>query len=147
MKHLGNKYEYERQRDENLMRVYRALLSGAPADMPQSDIYQLLVHTPCERFWVSEERAIRVISKMETAYHATLRHMSAQKRRMYREIYHRSSHLMEQKGMSRREAVCEVVASPAPEFYLTPGSAEVILCRIKKKVWYLERKRKLRHLS
>lgn len=147
MKHAGSTFEYEQQRDESLLRAYRALLQNAPDGMPQNDIFALTVQTPCERFWVSEERAVAVISRMASRYHQTLRYMRPQKRRMYREIYRRVAVLMERDSrLSRREAVEEVVAGQAPEFYLTPGSAKVILCRMKKKRWYQERKRRLRHL-
>jgi hypothetical protein len=96
---------------------------------------------------VSEERALAVIANMSSDYNGTMRRMLPQKQRMYQDIYARTMKLMKtNKGMTRAEAVAEVVQSPAPEFFLTPGSAAVILCKMKKKQWYLERKRKLRHL-
>lgn len=144
MKHTNSKFEYEQQRDENLLRVYRSLL-GASSLQNMEDIYRRAVMTPCERFWVSEERALAVVSRMAKDYNGSLHQMWPLKRKMYKEIYKRTQKLMEQ-GYSRAEAVFAVVAQPAPEFYLTPGSAKVILCRMKKKKWYLERKRKLRHL-
>ena len=146
MKHKGSQFEYERQRDENLLRVYRTLM-GSCAVISQQEIYLKTVASPADRFWVSEERAVAVIASMTSDYNGTLRRMLPQKQRMYIEIYKRTQRLMkERKGITRTEAVAEVVQSPAPEFYLTPGSVAVILCKIKKKQWYLERKRKLRHL-
>lgn len=146
MKHKGSAFEYERQRDENLLRVYRTLM-GSLAVTSQCEIYRMVVASPADRYWVSEERAVAVIANMTTDYNGTLRKMLPQKQRMYADIYRRTMKLMKaNKGMTRAEAVMEVVQSPAPEFYLTPGSAAVILCKMKKKQWYLERKRKLRHL-
>lgn len=146
MKHKGSAFEYERQRDENLLRVYRTLM-GTLAVTSQYEIYCKTIASPADRFWVSEERAVAVIASMSSDYNGTLKKMLPQKQRMYTEIYKRTMKLLKaNRGMSRAEAVTEVVQSPAPEFYLTPGSVAVILCKIKKKQWYLERKRKLRHL-
>ncbi len=145
-KHIGSRFEYEEQRDANLMKVYREALS-LPEPLSQSEICHYVSMHGADRFWVSEERALAVISRMYRNYHATLSTMYPLKRKMYREIFARVNRLMKERPcLSRIEAVSEVVASPAPEFYLTPGSVKVILCRIKKKQWYQQRKHRLRHL-
>lgn len=145
-KHKGSKFEYEEQRNVNLLKVYRKVMASADYSTLQADIYKTVVMSQSERFWVSEERADSIICKMRRDYHGTLKRMYPLKRKMYKEIYQRTMQLLEKHPeISRMDAVAEVLAGPAPEFYLTPGSAKVILCIAKKK-WYQERKQKLRHL-
>lgn len=65
---------------------------------------------------------------------------------MYDEILKRTLNVI--KGnpeISLINAVRRVVVEKAPEFYITPESAILIIYRIKKRC-YEERKRKLRHL-
>lgn len=145
-KHKGSKFEYEEQRNLNLLKVYRRVMSTADYSTLQWDIYKKVVMSESERFWVSEERADSIICNMRRDYHGTLKRMYPLKRKMYKEIYQRTMQLLDKHPeMSRVDAIAEVLSGPAPEFYLTPGSAKVILCRAKKK-WYQERRHKLRHL-
>lgn len=145
-KHKGSKFEYEEQRNNNLMRVYREVMATTAYTTKQTEVFKMVAMHEAERFWVSEERALIVVTKMSKAYDATLRNMYPLKRKMYKEIYRRVKELMGRKPkMTRMDAVSEVVSSPAPEFYLTPGSTKVIISRIKK-IWYLQRKHRLRHL-
>ena len=143
MKPLGTKFEYEAERNENLMRAYRQLL-GDVCHISMPNIYDQLVDMPAERFWVSEERAAIVISKMLRG--DRLSDMRPNKREMFREIYRRVKNMRKDNpSLSVCECVHKVVRNAAPKFYLTPGSAKVIICRIKQK-WFDERKKKLRHL-
>ena len=147
MKHKGSHFEYEAERGENLLKVYRQIMSESDGTVMQEDIYRRVVMQPAARFWVSEERALTVLYNMRKDYHGTLRKMYPLKRKMYKEIYRRTEEMITSvPGMTKRDAVSLVVSSPAPEFYLTPGSAEVILCKLKRREWCLKRKQKLRHL-
>lgn len=145
-KHKGSKFEYEEQRNQNLLKVYRKVMAVADYSTLQPDIFKLVVMSESERFWVSEERADAVLCKMLRNGHAALKNMYPLKRKMYKEIFERTMEMMkENPKMTRMEAISVVLAGPAPEFYLTPCSARVILCKAKQK-WYQERKQKLRHL-
>lgn len=65
---------------------------------------------------------------------------------MYEEILKRTLDVIDNNpGIALINAVRMVVAEKAPEFYITPESAIIIIHRIKKRC-YEERKRKLRHL-
>lgn len=97
-----------------------------------SRLMEEVVATPAQRFYVSEERAAIVLSKMLQGQ--SIAHMQLQKRRMFEEIYRRFLALMQRRPYLRyQEAVAIVVNQPAPEFYLTIGSAIVILHRIRKR--------------
>ncbi|MCU6767837.1 hypothetical protein OCV73_02545 [Barnesiella propionica] len=125
------------------MRVYREqILHCDTIKLPQ--IFDLVVNTPSVRFWVSEERAAIVIANMMRG--DKLLKMRNTKREMFFEIYKRAMKLrQEYPEMSVYELAFHVVRQPAPKFYLTAGSAKVIVHKIKKK-WYEERKRKQRYL-
>ena len=63
MKYFGSILEFTRERNEDLMRVYREKLSEASI-IVMPVIFELVAQSPSSRFWVSEERAAIVISAM-----------------------------------------------------------------------------------
>lgn len=143
MKPTGSHFEYEAQRNDDLMNVYhQAIVNASHVCMP--DIYETVANSPSRRFWVSEERAAIVVSAMMRG--DTLGNMRPLKREMYNEIYSRVLKLQEQQPhLPISQLVAQVVEQPAPKFYLTPGSAKVLICKIRKE-WYFQRtKRRLRH--
>ena len=144
MKPHGSRFEYENERNDNLMECYHELLTTAQfVRMP--DIYSKVVNMPSRRFWVSEERAAIVVSAMMRG--DTLKTMRPLKREMYNEIYSRVITLQQENPkLPISQLVAQVVEQPAPKFYITPGSAKVLICKIRKE-WYFQRtKRRLRHL-
>lgn len=144
----GRQFEYRRQRDSALMASYRAALARTPARTPLADVMRITVSAPCERFWVSASRAYGVITDMRQGGNP-LAGMGRNKRQMYAEI-NRRVQLMEQTppggGLKLHELVELVVEQPAPCFYMTPESAKVIICRIRKEEWYKQRLKHLRFL-
>lgn len=142
-KDRGAYFEYEEERNADLMRAFREVRSSHPS-IPLNEVYRIVVDMPSSRFWVSVERASIVISSMTRG--DRLESMILTKREMYYEIYARVLELQKERpDDSIYDLTFDVVNSPAPKFYLKPGSAEVIIHKIKHK-WYDERKRKLRHL-
>ncbi len=144
MKPHGSHFEYENQRNDNLMAVYHEIIVKANyVRMP--DIYEKVANSPSRRFWVSEERAAIVVSAMMRG--DKLKNMRQLKREMYNEIYKRAMKLREEHPfMPISQLVAIVVEQPAPKFYLTPGSAKVLICKIRKQWYYQRTKRRLRHL-
>lgn len=143
MKHHGTKFEYEDERNHDLMSAFHRLIEEADY-ISLADIYNKVVHCPSVRFWVSEERAAIVISRMLKG--DDLHYMSRSKQAMFREIFKRAQEIRKANpDITLFDVAFRVVRQPAPCFYLTPGSAKVIICSAKRK-WYEERKRKLRHL-
>lgn len=125
------------------MRAYHELIKSAQYIL-MPEIYRKVVDMPTRRFWISESRAAIVISAMMKG--DTLENMGPLKREMYNEIYSRVIKLREKKpDLPIIQLVEMVVEQPAPKFYLTPGSAKVLICKIRKE-WYFRRtKRRLRH--
>ena len=123
------------------MRAYREAISECKViHMP--DIFRAVVNKASERFWVSEERAAIVISHIMRG--GKLHNMRPLKQEMFREIHRRVMVLKEQNpDMSLNQLAFFAVRQKAPKFYLTPGSAKVIICKIKKA--YKQRNHHLRH--
>ena len=143
MKPHGSNSEFKQQRNDDLMRAYHELIKSAQYIL-MPEIYRKVVDMPTRRFWISEGRAAIVISAMMKG--DTLENMGPLKREMYNEIYSRVIKLREKKpDLPIIQLVEMVVEQPAPKFYLTPGSAKVLICKIRKE-WYFRRtKRILRH--
>ena len=130
MKHPGAKAIYEKERNEDLMKAYREELAACSVvQMP--DIYKKVVNRKTKRFYVSEERAAIVIAKMMKG--DKLYGMRDTKIDMYNEIYKRVVAMKKKHpDMSTYDLTFKVVQQPAPKFYMTPGSAKVTICKIKK---------------
>jgi len=144
MKNRGSKFELEQERNEDLMRAYREQLEACD-HIRMPEVYARVVDSPSVRFWVSEERASIVIARMFRG--DSLDEMRPLKREMFREIYSRVLALKRQQpGLSIVEMVRRVLQQPAPKFYLTPGTAKVFICKIRKEWYYKRLKRRLRHL-
>ena len=63
MKHPGSCSEFSAQRNAELLRAYRNVLSKKSYFNVNSD-FNMVVNEPCSRFWISEERAMIVVSAM-----------------------------------------------------------------------------------
>lgn len=143
MKPVGSRFEYTEERDKDLIRAYREQIALCRT-IHLPELLERTVNSPSSRFWVSEGRAAIVISEMIRG--DKLEKMNSMKREMFLEIYGRVLNLQsELPTLSIAELVWKVINQPAPKFYITPGSAKVIIHKIKKK-WYEERMQRLRHL-
>lgn len=143
MKNRGSEFEYVEERNNDLMNAYLSQLAACNViRLPQ--IFNNVVNMPSSRFWVSAERAAIVISNMMRG--DTIPNMRKTKREMFYEIYRR---VIELRALHPNKSIYElaliVVQSPAPKFYLTAGSAKVIIYRIKKQ-WFEKRKRKFHRI-
>lgn len=133
--------EYSEERMRDLMRVYDEYISSCRyIRMPE--VYRAIVNMPSRRFWVSDIRATKVVYAMLRG--ETHMNMRSLKREMFGEIFRRVVALREKNPqMSVGDCCSIVVAQPAPKFYLTPGSAKIMVCKARKK-WMAEKRRRLR---
>ena len=133
MKYFGSILDFTQQRNEDLMRAFRALIKDADY-IVMSDIFQRLADSPASRFWVSEERASIVIAAMLAG--RPLPRMRPCKLEMFEEIYRRFLIAREQKpNEAISSLVADIVNQPAPKFYLTPRTVGQFIYRIKNG-WY-----------
>lgn len=143
MKNRGSVFEYARERNDDIMRAYVEQIDSCDRiHLPK--VFSRVVDMPSKRFWVSPERASIVMSNMLRG--DNLSSMRPTKREMFYEIFKR---VMELKALYPKKTIyqltSEVVQQEAPKFYLTAGSAKVIICKIKKQ-WYAKRMQRLRRL-
>ena len=131
MKKKGTISQLQHERDDDLMRAFQQELAGRPHIL-LPEVLNAVVCSPSKRFWVTSERAAIVIYNMMKG--DELEHMRPLKRKMFREIYRRVMKLKANYPQLSIPILTEqVVAEPAPEFYITPGSAKVIISRIRKR--------------
>ncbi len=136
-------FEYRDDRGQNLLEVFNQELGKSEEDLME-EVIQRAVDRPARRFWISEERAQRVLNEMarkplSTRYHPL-------KREMYEEIRRRCDKVERQHPQwTFSRCVCHVVNQPAPKFYLSVSSARVIILEERKRC-AREKMRKLRHL-
>lgn len=133
MKYFGSIMDFTHQRNEDLLRVFKHQLALA-RHIVKSEIFDLVAKSPASRFWVSEERAAVVVSRMLSG--KPLSGMRRNKREMFEEIYRRF--LIERNKNPDKtipELVTVVVNQPAPQFYLTARTVGEFLYRMKNG-WY-----------
>ncbi len=133
MKYFGSILDFTRERNADLMRVYRQKLAEAKI-IVMPVIFEQVAESPASRFWVSEERAAIVISAMATG--KPMPRMRSNKREMFEEIYRRYLIMRDDyPDKSVYELVTKIVNQPAPKFYLTPRTVGEFIYRIKNG-WY-----------
>lgn len=143
MKHHGAVMEYAEERMQDLMRAYDEYISSCNY-IRMSDVYAAIVNMEARRFWVSDIRATKVIYAMLRG--VTIKGMRPLKREMFEEILRRVLAMRKARPELTVRACCSiVVAGPAPKFYLTPGSAKIMVCKARKK-WVQEKLKRLRLL-
>lgn len=144
MRHKGDEFEFKRERNDDLMRAYTRQIADM-RHISSADLYFKVVNTPSERFWVSPRRAAVVISSIIKG--KSLDDMGAMKKEMFLEIYKRVLALKQEAPRAGIYELCKVIVEQsAPKFYLTPESAKVIVCRIRKQ-WFKERRKQFRLFS
>lgn len=133
--------EYAEERLTDLMHVYDDYIASCHyIRMPE--VYERIVNSPAARFYVSDIRATVVVSEMLKG--KKQHRMHPLKREMYEEICRRVQLAKEQFPQWPLRQLCAyVVQQPAPKFYITPGSAKVMVCKARKK-WIKEKLKRLR---
>ena len=119
MKHKGctSDYNYSRMQDiARAFKEYYVKLGGY-----KHNIYDIIARSKSNRYWVSEERAKYVISRISKG--DTLKNFRSTKRRMFFDIYIKyidskiaNPHLSENEHISRG------IHSQANQFYLEPSA-------------------------
>ena len=129
MKKPGSVTEFGPQRDQELLNAFKSQLHLLGA-LPIQELFIRAAKQPASRFWVSERRAAAVISRMMKG--DKILTMNPKKREMFYELFRRVKRLREDSpDMTLSEAAFQAVNSTAPEFYLTPKSARVMIYRLR----------------
>lgn len=140
-KSLGSTLEYTEDRITALMEEYDRYIASCEY-IRMSEVFDHIVNQPCRRFWVSNIRAAVVVSRMLKG--CKMNNMRSSKKEMFQEIFRRVCALKDvHPSMSLSQLVAEVVAQPAPKFYLTASTAKIMIYKAKKE-WYAKKMRRLR---
>lgn len=144
MKHKGSLVEINEERNNDLYNTYRKVLDAAK-HINLDEITFITINSPAKRFYVSEDRATQVVCCVLKGT-KKLSDMIPCRSEMYEEIIARYKILKESNPDSTiKELVGKVIEQPAPKFYITLGSAKVIIARHKIK-WFERKRHQLRHL-
>ncbi len=148
MKVKGSSCDFAQERDADLLRAYREILSGRD-NCSLSEAEERILQSPSRRFWVSEGRAYRVV--LDLLKGKSIDYMIPTRKAMFMEIFRRFLiYRKEHPSLTKMEIVWRVCNEKAPSFYLTKYSVHVILCRVRKEEkrrCYEQRKRRLKFMS
>lgn len=134
MKSFGAVLAFTHERNKALIDAFRKYAEESEY-INLKEIGHKIVNSPAPRFWVSEERATMVVSRILRGK-PVLDTMRPTKRQMFEEIYRRVVRLqMEKPDCPLCHLVCLVVNSPAPKFYMEASSALERLFKIRNG-WY-----------
>lgn len=135
-KHIGSRCDYIDERDTFLLakcKEYDSMCFAEGRNISMRDRMAYAVSQPAPRFWVSESRAKDIVSEMKRGRWKGKKVTTRE--RLARCLYERYVELRKLKPKeSILSLMMDIVNSPAPESFLCPQSAVVILCRHKKKI-------------
>ena len=125
MKKKGSICEFTEERDSDLLKCFRRRL--AQVHLINLDrIFAEVADMPARRFYVSEFRAAVVIR--HHLRHGEWNVKGKRRREMFAEIERRVLAILQKYPDTRfDDALCEVINSPAPCFYLTARSCRTLL--------------------
>ena len=110
--------EFRAERAREIYKSFRAVLAELPAGTPIYSIASIVSQMPASRYWVSAERAAKVISIILRGVddHTTFdkSRVKIHKLRMFQSIIDACA------GDYSMHNICCVVHSPAPHFFLPP---------------------------
>lgn len=125
------------ERDLDLLKAYKDVLSEIKYPFTLNEVMDRTVKKPARRFYSSTKYACICIKAMKE--NKPIFYEQEEKERMIREVWKRVQLEERLYPDIKLDRIVEIVMDrPAPEFYLKPSSAEVILCKAKRKQKYIE---------
>ena len=129
MKKIGNVCDYINDRDKEIYHRYREAIATAQT-IKLDDILLSVIHSRTSRLWLSENRAAEIIKSFIRADGKFK--PNPKRAEIYNEVWRRYRRLRSKRPNDAfSDIVFDVVNSPADSFYLTIGSAKVIICKIR----------------
>ncbi|MCH5227312.1 MAG: hypothetical protein J1F16_05790 [Muribaculaceae bacterium] len=133
MKKKNSKCEFSSERSLKLLQNFRESLARQ-SKISAVRAFKDAAEMPAPRFWVSEARAMRIVSRLFQGIDLTTG-MHSEKREMYLEIYRRTKVIKERNPETPLgDIVFDVVNNPAPRSYLTWQYARKIINKAKRHV-------------
>lgn len=135
MRKKGSKFLLERERNEDIMRIYRELTKkqlSLYGRICYAKLLESVVNSQASRYWVSPERASSIIYKMEKGM--SFDGMKKNTVRFYKSLYNDYQLYKDFHPKTSTKAIVEeILMQPAPCFLLTPRVAGDIIFKMKKK--------------
>lgn len=129
MKHKGSTCDFMDDRNRELLSAFIEEL-GSMESSAISDIWPRLSRREASRFYVSETRALSVLRHRRRTGRFPAMH--SLRREMYEHLWQLYCQRKEREPwMPEKDIVYEIVNSPAPNFYLTPGSIRTIIYSLR----------------
>lgn len=124
MKKKNCRCDYTDDRNRRLRKEFEARLGGRAKTL--DSIFNTLSNIEAPRFYISEERAYSLVRQKlnNGAWHS---HILPSRKEMIQEIFSRVMNKVQSENISLKDAVYQVVNSPAPTFYLNARSIRTIL--------------------
>ena len=121
--------EFNGHRREHLLKNFKESIARQ-SHISAERAFRDAAESPAPRFWVSEDRAAEVVSKMISDPEYTM-NMYHEKAEMYHEIYRRVKNLQKvYPGLPLSALVFRVVNSEAPKSYLSWQRARTIIRKV-----------------
>lgn len=129
LKKIGSVCDYIEQRDKELYHTYRNALASTQT-IRLDELLSKVINSPTSRLWLSEYRAAEVVKEFIRNDGKCKHHQKRSE--MYNELWRRYTKRRKQRpNDSFDNIIFDIVNSPADSFYLTIGSAKVIICKIR----------------
>lgn len=129
---MKNDYDISKQYQEDLIKAYNKV---APLSWTQADAYKKAVKQPAPRYYVSARQAAQVIAPMVRGDFERVDMMQPNRKRMYYSIYDKVIELSEKRAFIGKPLLYIVrfaVASPAPEFFVSPNTLAMVRRYLKR---------------
>ena len=117
-------------RNKDLYENYKRVISMEKS-IVLPDVLRKTVESPAKRFYISSDRVYGVLVRWKKKGEI-IKLITEERQEMYEEIYRRVLELEKSMPDLPLLHVIEIIIEqPAPKFYITPKSADVILCKHK----------------
>lgn len=134
MKKKNSRCEFASERSEVLLRNFRESLARQ-SQISTIKAFRDAALAPAPRFWVSEARAMRIVSSLFKGKEEIPDGMHPKKQEMYREIFRRVNHIKSNNPeIPLGDIVFQVVNDRAPESYLTWEWASKLIRRKRNRI-------------
>lgn len=127
------KLDFKEERDSDFLSSYLSVIKDHGKSAPfikKEYILAQAIQRPAKRFYVSEEQCTRVISSMLKGKKGDIE--NPLKREMYAEIFQRVRQMIGSTDQSLPDIIQTVINQPAPRFYLTLESAQILYYELIK---------------
>lgn len=133
IKHKGSISEFKGERERELLAAYKVQLSKRHHKRLDYSFWEAVAKTPASRFWVSADRAIVIIKKLLKGEDVPTK--IENNRMMFEDLFQVVLKEKKKKPDDKLALLVErAIRTPAPQMYITPNSAKIIISRIRRRI-------------